>query len=115
MADQYIMGQFDYHLNGLIFNRIPLLRKLKIREVLFYRAVYGTISDKNIAINQSNIPYVAPDSKPYQEFGFGIDNIGFENIRPLRIDFVWRNDYKFQNIHNKTPKFGVLVGVKVDF
>jgi hypothetical protein len=115
MADQYIMGQFDYHLNGLIFNRIPLLRKLKIREVLFYRAVYGTISDKNIAINQSNILYVAPDSKPYQEFGFGIDNIGFENIRPLRIDFVWRNDYKFQNIHNKTPKFGVLVGVKVDF
>lgn len=115
MADQYVMGQFDYHLNGFIFNRIPLLKKLKFREVIFYRAVYGTIRDGNKAINLSNIPYLAPDGKPYQEYGFGIDNIGFDNIRPLRIDFVWRNQYEFKNIHNTTPKFGLLFGVKIDF
>lgn len=115
MADQYILGQFDYHLGGLIFNRIPLLRRLKYREVFFYRAVMGSITNQNQAINLSNIPYVAPDKKPYQEYGFGIDNIGFENIRPIRIDFVWRNNYEFKNIHNSTPKFGVLLGIRVDF
>lgn len=115
MADQYVLGQFDYHLNGLIFNRIPLLKRLKIREVLFYRTVFGSITAEDQAINLSNIPYVAPDKRPYQEYGFGIDNIGFENIRPIRIDFVWRNKYEFKNIHNKTPEFGVLLGIRVDF
>jgi len=115
MADQYVLGQFDYHLNGLLFNRLPLIKKLKWREVGFFRTVYGTVNNSNSAINLSNIPYVAPDKRPYQEYGFGIENIGYGNLRPLRIDFTWRNQYEFQNPHNTTPKFGVLVGVKADF
>jgi hypothetical protein len=66
-------------------------------------------------MNLSNITYLAPDKRPYQEFGFGIENIGYGNLRPLRVDFTWRNEYEFNNPHNTTPKFGVLVGVKADF
>jgi hypothetical protein len=115
VADQYVLGQFDYHLNGLLFNRLPLIKKLKWREVGFFRAVYGTINPSNVAMNLSNITYLAPDHRPYQEFGFGIENIGYGNLRPLRVDFTWRNEYEFNNPHNTTPKFGVLVGVKADF
>ncbi len=115
MADQYVLGQFDYHLNGLLFNRLPLIKKLKWREVGFFRTVYGSVNASNIAMNLSNITYQAPDKRPYQEFGFGIENIGYGNLRPLRIDFTWRNEYEFNNPHNTTPKFGVLVGVKADF
>jgi hypothetical protein len=115
MADQYIMGQFDYHLQGLLFNRIPLLKELKLREVLFYRTVYGTVNNANRAISLSNIPYVSPDSKLYQEYGFGIDNVGFGQIRPFRVDFVWRNKFPFRNIHNDAPTFGMLLGLRVDF
>lgn len=115
MADQYIMGQFDYHLQGLLFNRIPLLKELKLREVLFYRTVYGTVNNANRAISLSNIPYVAPDSKLYHEYGFGIDNVGFGQIRPFRVDFVWRSNFPFRNIHNDTPTFGMLLGLRVDF
>lgn len=115
VTDQYVMGQFDYHLNGLLFNRIPLIKKLKLREVAFYRAVMGSFRPENQAISLSNIPYIAPDVRPYQEFGFGVENIGYGNFRPLRVDFTWRNNFQFQNPHNQTPKFGVLLGVKADF
>ncbi len=115
ITDEYLTGQFDYHLNGLIFNRIPLLKKLKLREVLFYRTVYGSFRPTNQAISLSNIPYIDPDNQPYQEYGFGIENIGYGNFRPLRVDFTWRNNFQFQNPHNNTPRFGVLLGVKADF
>ena len=41
--------------------------------------------------------YLAPDKRLYAEYGFGFENIGIGNIRPLRIDFNWRNDFNFGN------------------
>ncbi len=113
VTDNYAMAHFDHHLNGLIFNRVPGLKKLNLREVLFYRTIVGSISDKNIAINRSTINYLSP-TKAYSEFGFGIENIGYGNFRPFRIDFVWRND--FQNINGpESPKFGIRVDINPEF
>jgi hypothetical protein len=50
----------------------------------------GTISQGTIDLNRSNIKYNVP-RKPYIEYGFGIENIGFGNLRPLRVDFIWNN------------------------
>ena len=114
MTDQYIMYNFNHHLNGLIFNRVPYLKKLKLREVLFYRGIYGTVSQANIDINRSNIQYLAPSNKVYGEYGFGIENIGYGNLRPLRLDFIWRTN--FENINGtEPPKFGIRLGFNPDF
>ena len=62
---------------------------------------------------KSSIEYEAPTDKLYYEYGFGFENIGFGNIRPLRVDFVWRGDHKSIN-KLPTPKFAIRVGIKVE-
>ena len=113
-TNQYVAAHFEHHFNGYIFNRIPFIKKLKLREVAFYRAVLGDISKDNIAINRSSINYNAPSAKPFSEFGFGFENIGIGNFRPIRIDFVWRT--QFNNINGLVPPtFGVRFGFIPDF
>ena len=113
-TDQYAAIHLEHHFNGYILNRIPLIKKLKLREVGFYRAVIGDISADNIAINRSSINYNAPNKKSYAEFGFGFENIGIGNFKPIRIDFVWRT--QFNNINGLVPPtFGVRFGFFPDF
>ncbi len=113
-TDEYLAGQFEYHFNGFILNRIPLIKKLKIRELLFYKAVVGDISNENIAINRSSIVYNAPNERVYSEYGFGFENIGLGNFRPFRIDFVWRTQFK--NVNGLVPPtFGVRFGLFPEF
>lgn len=113
VADTYIEGHFEQHFNGLILNRIPIIKKLNWRSLLTFRGVYGTISKESMAINKSSIQYVAP-TKVYYEYGFGVENIGYGNVRPFRVDFIWRSD--FQNFNGPVnPKFGIRVGLKTTF
>jgi hypothetical protein len=113
-TDQYIAAHFDHHFNGYLLNRIPLLKRLKFRELIFYKAVLGDISDKNIAINRSGINYNAPNRRVYAEYGFGLENIGIGNLRPIRVDFVWRTD--FNNVNGLIPPtFGVRFGFFPEF
>ncbi|WP_299060203.1 DUF5686 family protein [uncultured Polaribacter sp.] len=113
VSDTYISGHFEHHFNGLIFNKIPLIKKLNLRGLINFKTVYGTISDANRAINRSNIIYVAPTDNLYYEYGFGVENIGIGNIHPLRVDFIWRSVH--QNFsYLTTPKFAVRVGIKLD-
>ena len=112
VTDEYVTLNYEHHFNGWIFNKIPLINKLKLREVGFLRAAYGDISEKSLSINRSTINYTAPNQQIYYEYGFGIENIGWGNIRPIRIDFNWRGNY------NNLPdvrKFGVTLGLQWKF
>lgn len=114
VADTYFEGHFEHHFDGLLLNRIPLLKELKLRSLLTFRGVYGTISDQSKDINRSSIIYVAPSAKPYYEYGFGFENIGIGNVRPFRVDFIWGSD--FQNFNGPVnPKFGIRIGIKTTF
>ncbi len=113
-TDKYFAAHFDHHFNGYILNRIPLIKKLKLREVIFYRAVIGGISNDNIAINRSSINYNAPSKKAYAEYGFGFENIGIGNFKPIRIDFVFRTGFKDTNGID-SPRFGVRFGFFPEF
>lgn len=114
VTDTYISGHFEHHFNGLILNKIPLIKNLKLRSLITFKTVYGTISDENIAINKSNITYVAPTDKLYYEYGFGLENIGYANIRPVRIDFIWRGKHTSVN-GLPSPKFAIRIGIKAGF
>ena len=47
-----------------------------------------------------------------REYGFGIENIGFGNIRMLRIDFNWRGNY----LENPgAQKFGIKFGLQYNY
>jgi hypothetical protein len=112
ITDSYATFILDHHFNGWIFNKIPLIKKLKLREVGFLRAAWGDISEKSLDINRSGVPYLAPKDKIYFEYGFGIENIGIGNFRPFRINFNWRGNY-FENPDAR--KFGVTIGMGTTF
>ena len=111
VADQYATFHAEHHFNGKIFSYIPLIKKLKLREVVFYRTAVGSLSESSTLINSSNLLLKAP-KKPYYEYGFGIENIGFGNLRILRLDFNWRGNY----LENpETKKFGIKFGFQAYF
>jgi hypothetical protein len=103
VTDQYASIHLEHNFNGRIFSRIPLLRKLNLREIVGARAVIGSLSDKNIALNVFDLNGKAPN-KPYYEYHFGVDNI----FKLLRIDFVFRGNYL--DVPGAT-KFGIKGGI----
>lgn len=98
--DSYASWDMTYYANGAILNYIPLLKKLKLREVFTFRGLYGHLSDKNNP-NLNNNLFKFPEishtynmgSKPYMEMGIGLENI----FKILRVDYVWRLTYKSTN------------------
>ena len=89
VTDTYASLHVEHNFSGKFFSRIPLFRKLNLREIVGAKAVWGDISDKNIALSASNINYVAP-SKVYYEYSVGVGNI----FKVFRIDFSWRGNYR---------------------
>jgi hypothetical protein len=88
VSDTYASFHLQHDFGGRIFSRIPFLRKLNLREVIGFRAVYGEISQENIALNASNIVYQAPEDI-YYEYSVGIGNI----FKIFRLDFNFRGNY----------------------
>lgn len=89
VTDEYASLHLEHNFNGRIFSKIPFLRKLQWREIVGIRGVVGNISPESIAINASEIVYVAPE-KLYWEYHFGIGNI----FKLFRIDFEYRGSYR---------------------
>jgi hypothetical protein len=90
VTDQYTTLHLDHNFNGRLFSRVPWLRDLNLRELVGIKAVYGTISDRNIAINRSGLDYRAPEDI-YWEYSAGIGNI----FKVLRIDVNFRGSYNY--------------------
>ena len=121
VTDTYVSTHLEHHFNGFILNRIHLVRKLNLRSLLTFRAAYGMVSDANRALNDGvinsvgteNIQYNAPN-KVYYEYGFGFENIGYGNLRFLRVDAIWRSNYRApaNSIAVPTPKFAIRIGIK---
>ena len=100
VTDTYATVNIQHNFNGRIFSRIPGLRKLNLRERVAFRAVMGSISDENRAINASGLTYLTPNTTPYWEYSFGVGNI----FKIFSIDFNFRGNY-FEN--DGARKFGV--------
>ena len=95
--DQYASIDFTYFGNGILFNRIPLINKLKLREAVTFKGLMGNLSKKNNPAFNKDILLFPEDSHamkmrktPYMEVGVGIDNI----LTVLRVDYVWRLTYR---------------------
>ena len=113
VTDVYINVYAEHHFNGFLLNRLPLIKKTKWRSLLLARMAYGTLREENREVSASNIYYNAPE-KLYWEYGFGIENIGIGNFRPIRVDFIWRSSFNDRN-GVKNPYFGIRFGIKPEF
>lgn len=119
VSDEYASINVDHYFNGFFFNKIPLLRKLKWREVVSIKALYGSISPNNDPNNNSDLlkfPVKADgtpityslDKKPYIEGSVAIANI----FKFFRVDLVKRFTYLD---HPNISQLGIRVRFKFDF
>jgi hypothetical protein len=76
--DSYLEFHVEHNDEGFLMNKIPLLNKLKSQLVLGFHDL------------------VVPGRNPYQEFSFGLDNLGVGKFRLFRIDYVRSYQNGFQ-------------------
>lgn len=110
-SDRYATLHLEHHFDGLIFNRVPLLKRLKLREVASGQLLFGEVSDKNYIIIPSEYPSFTRLSidKPYAEISYGIENI----FKIVRVDFIHRLTYLDNvNVFNgrQVNKFAIKLG-----
>ncbi|MEZ5197174.1 MAG: DUF5686 family protein [Bacteroidales bacterium] len=100
ISDQYVSVSYSHHFDGLFLNRIPLLRKLKWREVIQAKGVIGNLSSQNKEYNslQEGINTL---EQPYIEAGLGIENI----FKVIRVDGIWRLSHLDEPNINKFALF----------
>ena len=118
-TDRFLSGQVNWDMNGKILNRIPLIRKLKWREWIGFRILWGELSDKNnpyLAQNSGSTMlmyfpegcYVIDPKRPYMELSLGIHNI----FKIVHVEYIRRLNY------NELPtahKHGVRFMVRATF
>jgi hypothetical protein len=119
VSDHYASLKIDYCLNGFILNKFPLLKKLKLREYISFKTLYGGLRDENnpalhasllqFPIGPTGIPETYTLSRaPYTEGSIGIGNI----LKIFRVDLVERFDYLD---HPNTSRFGIRGSALFDF
>jgi hypothetical protein len=119
VSDQYASVQLDHCFNGFFFNKIPLLRRLKWREAMSLKVLYGSVSSQNNPAKSGDLyqfpltPEGVPityslESKPYIEGSVAIANI----FKFFRIDLVKRFTYLD---HPDISQLGIRARFKFDF
>lgn len=122
LNDRYASLDVSWDLNGKIFNRIPLLKKLKWREAIGFKMLYGHLTDKNNPMKHPGdselflfptrdgrpTSFVMDSKTPYMECSVGIHNI----FKILHIDYVRRLNYLD---HPDANKWGVRFMVMMTF
>ena len=120
VSDKYVSLNTDYYFNGFIFNKIPLLKKLKLREVASAKVLYGSVRpENNPAFNAGAMRFPSDTAtgmpttftlqrEPYVEVSVGIANI----FKLIRVDLVKRLTY----LDNpNVAEWGIRTRVKFDF
>ncbi|CAM4377017.1 CarboxypepD_reg-like domain-containing protein [Pedobacter westerhofensis] len=119
VSDHYASVNIDHSFNGFFFNKIPLVKKLKLREAISFKALFGGLREEN---NPNHDPSLlqfptneagqartfALGTQPYMEGSVGIGNI----FKVLRVDMVKRFNY----LNNpEVSEYGIRARVKFDF
>lgn len=118
-SDKYAAIFVDHYFNGFIFNKLPLIKKLKLREVITFKGLWGGISANNLPENNLSL-YRFPQAAdgtiltnslangPYMEASVGVSNI----FKIFRIDLVKRLSY----LDNpNVSEYGIRGRFKFDF
>ncbi len=118
VSDQYVSLNAEHCFNGFFFNKIPLLKKLKLRELVTCKVIYGGVTKTNnpdyqsdlfkFPMTTSGIPETYTlERKPYAEAGIGVSNI----FRVLRVDLIQR--FTYLDLPN-VAKTGFRIQFKLD-
>lgn len=107
ISDQYAGAFIENHWDGLLFDRIPLVKKLKLRLVTSGRMTIGSVSDKHSA--HMLLPNFTKrfNGIPYAEAAIGIENI----MKVGRVDWVCR----LTHLEPGMPRYGIRARWALNF
>ncbi|NGZ45251.1 carboxypeptidase-like regulatory domain-containing protein [Cytophagaceae bacterium 50C-KIRBA] len=120
VSDQFVSLQYNHNFEGLLFNRIPLIKKLKWRFIASGNLLWGSqrkenkdiMKDVNNPLKSKFLDMYSFDSLnpnvPYAEVGYGIDNI----FKLFRIQAFHRLSYMD---HGSPKAFRLMASVNFSF
>lgn len=120
VSDQFASLQYNHNFEGLFFNRIPLIKKLKWRFIASANILYGSqrevnhelMRDVNSPIKSRFLDQYAFDSldprKAFVEVGYGIDNI----FKLFRLQAFHRLSYLD---HGNPERFRLMGSINFNF
>jgi len=120
VSDRYAAVNVDHYFNGFFFNKIPLLKKLKLREVIAAKVLWGGVrAENNPAVNNDLFKFPVDantglpttyslGSTPYVEVSAAVANI----FKLVRVDLVKRLTYLN---HPDVSQWGIRTRFKFDF
>lgn len=128
-SDSWATLLIDHNFYGFFLGKIPLLKKLQLREAITLRATWGNLSARNDGSwtadadggkalsnpDASALMYFPEGMKslgkiPYVEAGFAITNI----LRLFRVDFIWRCTHR-DDPRPHPRNFVVNAGIELKF
>ncbi|MEO6732000.1 MAG: DUF5686 family protein [Ferruginibacter sp.] len=120
VSDKYAAANLNFYFNGFFFNKLPLIKKLKLREVASFKILYGGVRAENDPTQTQDLfkfptdvtmgkqTTFALNKAPYIEVSVGIANI----FKLIRVDLVKRLAY-LDNPDIST--WGIRTRVRFDF
>jgi hypothetical protein len=120
VSDRYAGVNVDHYFNGFFFNKIPLIKRLKLREVITGKILYGGVRNENNPLMNNALIKFPTDAEsgltntytlgaaPYVEVSAGIANI----FKLMRVDVVKRLTYLN---HPEVSQWGIRTRFKFDF
>ena len=120
VSDQYVSLQYNHNFEGLFFNRLPLIKKMKWRFIASTNMVMGSqrsankeiMKDVNNPLKSKFLDQYAFDSldpqKPFVEVGYGIDNI----FKIFRLQAFHRLNYLD---HGNPQRFRLMASINFSF
>ncbi|XOV69157.1 MAG: DUF5686 family protein [Fluviicola sp.] len=112
ISDRYVTGYIENHWEGIFLDRIPGVRKAKLRLVTSARAAIGWIDDRHL--EEMYLPSFTREFNniPYVEVSMGLENI----FKVGRVDVFWRLTHTAPNVpvHN-IENFGIRARYAINF
>ena len=119
VSDHYASLNLDHCFNGFFLNKMPLVKKLKFREFISLKMLYGGVRDENLPANSPDLLKFPTDERgstttytldkqPYIEGSIGVGNI----LKFFRVDLIRR--FAYLN-HPNVTEYGVRARFKFDF
>lgn len=106
VTDEWVSANVEWHGEGILFNHLPLLRRLELREVVTVKGITGRWNDRHEMLLE------LPEGTTGMEGHYSECSVGLENIFGfLRVDGVWRTDLPLNDPASRGLRIGFSVGI----